>query len=311
MTNLKCVASAKEAKGEGAETICGVLGVAADALEAKDARDARGTRAACATRRGTLFGVSVGPGDPELLTLKAVRVLREADVVAVPRVGAGRRQTAFGIVRDYLEGKPLIDCATPMTRDRTQAQDAYRVIADKIAAHLDAGRDVAYVCLGDVGVYSTYYYVHDLLVSRGYGAEVVPGVTSFCAAAARLGVPLCEGPEALVVAPVIAGNAKEAAMAVPGTKVFMKSGRELGQVRRLVEEAGRMESTSLVVNCGLDDEAVYRRFADVPGDMADYFTLVISRDPSSAGLSSTSGSKLEASSNSVSDSKSVSGCDQS
>ena len=92
-------------------------------------------------------------------------------------------------------------------------------------------------------------------------------------------MPLCEGPEALTIVPVIAGDAKDAAMAVPGTKVFMKSGRDLGAVRTIVEEAGMLATTSLVANCGLPDEALYPRFADVPADMSDYFTLVIAKQP--------------------------------
>ena len=228
--------------------------------------------------KGTLYGVSVGPGDPELLTLKAVRVLREADVVAVPNIGHGR-QTAYGIVEEYIQGKPLIDCSTPMLRDRTEVLRAYRGVADEIAAALDAGKSVAYVAIGDIGVYSTYFYIHEMLVEQGYSAEIVPGVTSFCASAARLGIPLCEGPEALTIVPVIAGDAKDAAMSVPGTKVFMKSGRDLGAVRTIVEEAGMLDTTSLVANCGLPDEVLYPRFADVPADMSDYFTLVIAKQP--------------------------------
>lgn len=228
-------------------------------------------------QKGTLYGVSVGPGDPELLTLKAVRVLRAADVVAVPNIGHGR-QTAYGIVGEYIQGKPLIDCSTPMLRDRTQVIAAYRQVARAIADALDQGKSVAYVAIGDIGVYSTYYYIHEMLVEEGYRAEVIPGVTSFCASAARLGVPLCEGPEGLTIVPVMAGDAKDAAMAVPGTKVFMKSGRELAKVRDLVKRAGLLETTALVANCGLEDEAVYRCLADVPEDMSDYFTLVIARE---------------------------------
>lgn len=228
--------------------------------------------------KGMLYGVSVGPGDPELLTLKAVRVLREADVVAVPNIGHGR-QTAYGIVEEYIQGKPLIDCSTPMLRNRAEVIKAYRGVADEIAAALDEGKSVAYVAIGDIGVYSTYFYVHEMLVEQGYAAEIIPGVTSFCASAARLGIPLCEGPEALTIVPVIAGDAKDAAMAVPGTKVFMKSGRDLPAVRAIVEEAGMLDTTSLVANCGLEDEALFPKFADVPADMSDYFTLVIARQP--------------------------------
>ena len=228
--------------------------------------------------KGKLYGVSVGPGDPELVTLKAVRVLRAADVVAVPNIGHGR-QTAYGIVEEHIQGKPLMDCSTPMLRDRTEVIAAYRRIADEIATLLDQGKCVAYVAIGDIGVYSTYYYVHEMLEARGYDCEVVPGVTSFCASAARLGIPLCEGPEALTIVPVIAGDVKDAAMAVSGTKVFMKSGRDLDAVRAIVEEAGLLETTSLVANCGLEGEALYPRFADVPANMSDYFTLVIAKEP--------------------------------
>ena len=229
-------------------------------------------------KKGTLYGVSVGPGDPELLTLKAVRVLQSADVIAVPNIGHGR-QTAYGIIGEYVQDKPLIDCSTPMLRDHEQVVEAYRGVAAEIAAALDAGKDVAYAALGDIGVYSTYYYIHEMLVDQGYHAEVVPGVTSFCAAAARLGIPLCEGAEALSVVPVIAGNAKDAAMAYPGTKVFMKSGRDLNAVRKIVEQAGLLDDASLVANCGLEDEALYPKLADVPADMSDYFTLVIVKQP--------------------------------
>ena len=166
--------------------------------------------------KGTLYGVSVGPGDPELLTLKAVRVLREADVVAVPNIGHGR-QTAYGIVEEYIQGKPLIDCSTPMLRDRTEVLRAYRGVADEIAAALDAGKSVAYVAIGDIGVYSTYFYIHEMLVEQGYSAEIVPGVTSFCASAARLGIPLCEGPEALTIVPVISPRKANRVTKIAGT----------------------------------------------------------------------------------------------
>lgn len=226
---------------------------------------------------GKLYGVSVGPGDPELLTLKAVRVLRDADVVAVPNIGHGR-QTALGIIQEYVEGKPLIDCSTPMLRDRTLVVKAYRELADKLAAELEAGRSVAYVAIGDIGVYSTYFYVHEMLVERGFEAEVIPGITSFCASAARLGVPLIEGPETLTVVPVLRGTARDY-LDGRGTKVFMKSGRGLVELRQQIEEAGEMPYASIVCNCGLEDEAVYPRLADAPADLSDYFTLVIVRHP--------------------------------
>ena len=158
--------------------------------------------------KGKLYGISVGPGDPELLTLKGARILREADLIASPNIGTGM-QTALRIVGRYIEGKEVVDCSTPMTRDKEATAKAYDAIADKLAALLDEGKTIAFITLGDAGVYSTYYYVHKRMVERGYDCEVVAGVTSFSAAAARLGIPLCEGSEQLLVVPVAAGEPED------------------------------------------------------------------------------------------------------
>lgn len=225
--------------------------------------------------KGKLYGISVGPGDPELLTLKAVRLIKEADVVAVPNIGH-KRQTAYTIAEAYLEGKEILDCSTPMTRDRSVVKAAYAEIADKLCSLMDEGKSIAYLTLGDVTVYSTYIYVHDIVRSRGYSSEIVPGVTSFCACAAKLGTALCEGPERLLVAPVMASDIDDI-LDVPANKVFMKSGRAIGELRDKLEERGELENASMVANCGLPDERVFPRFADAGLD-TDYFSVVIVKD---------------------------------
>ena len=225
--------------------------------------------------KGKLYGISVGPGDPELLTLKAIRFISESDVVAVPNIGH-KRQTAYNICEEYLEGKELLDCSTPMTKDRSVVLAAYEKIADDLCSCLDAGKDVAYLCLGDIGVYSTYIYVHDIVRARGYETEIIPGVTSFSAVAAKLGIALCEGPERLLVAPVMAADVDEI-LDVPANKVFMKSGKSIGELRDKLAEHGQLEYASMVANCGLPDEKVFERFADI-GDDTDYFSVVIVKD---------------------------------
>ena len=225
-------------------------------------------------KRGVLYGVSVGPGDPELLTLKAVRAIERADVVAVPDIG-DKRRTAYSICEEYLGGKELLDCSTPMTRDRSLAQAAYERVAGDICALLDEGKSVAYLCLGDIGVYSTYAYVHDIVVARGYEALIIPGVTSFSASAAKLGTALCLGSERLVVAPASSASIDDV-LDMRATKVFMKSGKQLGELQRKLAERGQLDRASMVANCGLPDERVYERFADVDADGdADYFSVVI------------------------------------
>ena len=225
--------------------------------------------------KGKLYGVSVGPGDPELLTLKAVRIIEEADVVAVPNIGH-KRQTAYTIAEAYLEGKELIDCSTPMTKDRSVVLEAYEKIADDLCEALDAGKSVAYLCLGDIAIYSTYIYVHDIVVARGFDAEIIPGVTSFSACAAKLGTALCEGPERLLVAPVMAADVDDI-LDVPANKVFMKSGKAVHELKAKLEARGEIDNASMVANCGLPDEKVFEHLADIDDD-GDYFSVVIVKE---------------------------------
>ena len=222
--------------------------------------------------KGILYGVSVGPGDPELLTLKAVRAIREADVIAVPNIGHGR-QTALSIAAEYIEGKPQIECSTPMTRDAQVRQEAYAENARMICEYLAAGRTVAYLCLGDIGVYASFAPVNERVRAAGYDVHIIPGVTSFSASAARLGIVLCEGSERLLVSPVMSGNVDEI-LDVPANKVFMKSGKAVIELRDKLAERGELEHASMVANCGLPDEKVYPHLADI-GDDTDYFSVVI------------------------------------
>ena len=204
--------------------------------------------------KGKLYGVSVGPGDPELLTLRAARILKEVDCVAAPDIG-GSARAALHIVEPYIQGKELIDCSSPMTNDQGRTAQAYDVVADKLAAVLDEGKSIAFVTLGDASVYSTWSYVNDRMIARGYDVEVVAGVTSFCAAAAKLREPLCERSEQLHISPVSTGDTK-AALALPGTKVFMKSGKRAGELREQLRARGIVDQGMLVANCGLDGEQV-------------------------------------------------------
>ena len=150
--------------------------------------------------KGILYGVGVGPGDPELLTLKAQRILREADVIAVPDKGTGEK-TALAIIGPLTEGKPLLYCAAPMTRDPARLEAAYEENAHQIAALLNEGKTVAFITLGDPSIYSTYLYTHRRVQAMGCEAKLIPGVPSFCAVAAALGIGLCEGGERLMIVP--------------------------------------------------------------------------------------------------------------
>lgn len=224
--------------------------------------------------KGKLYGVGVGPGDPELVTRRAERILRQTDVVAVPDKGAGEK-TALRIVEDLVEGKELLYCPTPMIRDREKLDACYEQIAGDICALLDEGRTVAFITLGDPTVYSTYIYVHKKVLARGYDAELIPGVPSFCAVAARLGTSLCEGAERLLIVP--ASHEAADCLDVKANKVFMKAGKAIGELKDLLAERGLLDRASMVANCGMEGEKVYPRFADLE-DGAGYFSVVLVRE---------------------------------
>ena len=221
--------------------------------------------------KGKLWGVGVGPGDPELLTLKAVRVLEQADVVLAPDTGKADK-TALNIVSGHLNGKTPILVSMPMTRDPEVLEQAHRAAAQKIAAYLDAGKQVAFITLGDATVYSTYMYVHEIVRTMGYDVEVVPGVPSFCAAAARLNISLCQGSEPLLVIP--ASHSAEKLLDVPANKVFMKAGSAILELKKTLEEKNMLENAAMVENCSMENERVYPDFRDLK-ENSGYFSLVI------------------------------------
>lgn len=226
-------------------------------------------------KKGILYGVGVGPGDPELLTLKGARILREADLIAVPTSGAGRK-TALQIIESIVKEKPLMVCDTPMTRDRNQLSENYDSIAKDIEEYLNQGKTVAFITLGDPSIYSTYLYLHRRVESHGYEAHLIPGVPSFCAVAARLGMALCEGSQMLHIVPSSHQDTEEA-LALPGTKVLMKAGRGIHAVLEDLKKEGKLEQASMVECCGMENEKVY---PTVPReiDNASYFSVIVIRE---------------------------------
>ena len=153
--------------------------------------------------KGTLYGVGVGPGDPELMTLKAVRMIRENEIIAVP--GADVKETvAYKIAVQAvpeLEEKELLPIYMPMTHDAKELEENHAKGAKALEACLDQGKNVVFLTLGDPCVYSTFSYLQHRVEADGYHTELVSGITSFCAAAARLNISLSEWNEQLHIVP--------------------------------------------------------------------------------------------------------------
>ena len=229
---------------------------------------------------GTFYGVSVGPGDPELLTFQAVRLIRQCPVLAAPQTVSGQ-MLALDIARRALgaelDGKTILPLHFAMSRDSEVLKASHAAAADAVRAHLDAGRDVALLNLGDVSIYATYGYLEEILTAQGYAAVRIAGVPSFCAAAARLGQSLTGGMEQpLTIAP---GRHVEQVLAAPGAKVLMKTGRRLPKTLDALRERGLLANSAMVCNCGLPDEAVFPALTDYdPAQDAGYFATILVKE---------------------------------
>jgi len=228
--------------------------------------------------KSILYGIGVGPGDPELMTVKAVRILQSCDVVAGPRSGEGEDTTclAFQIARQYLEGKPTLLCDMPMTRDQAVRETCHEKAADEICSLLDEGKTVAFLTLGDPSIYSTYWYLHRRVTARGYQAALIPGVPSFCAAAAAAGRALCEDEEMLHIIPAL-GEKTFSGLTLPGDKVLMKANKSFLNIRERLRKTGQLQNAVLVERCGMEDEQVIRNL-DTLDSLSEYFSVILVKE---------------------------------
>ena len=229
-----------------------------------------------------LIGVGVGPGDPELLTLKAIRVLRDADVVAhFAKAGnpSRGRAIAAGHIRPDVIELPLlypvtteIPKTTPAYGDRIAA--FYDGSAAAVAAHLNARRSVAVICEGDPLFYGSYMHLHVRLAPR-YPTEVIAGVTGMSGCWSTIGAPMAQGDDVFTVLPgTLAEDDLARRLADADAAAVMKLGRNLPKVRRALDRAGRLDE-AIYVERGTMADAVVMPLADKPDDCAPYFAMVL------------------------------------
>ena len=224
---------------------------------------------------GILYGVGVGPGDPELMTLQAVRVIRASDVILAP--GREPKETvawkiAAGAVPELAE-KEAVGIHMPMTKDPDILQRAHQEAVDRINAELEKGKKAAFLTLGDPCIYSTYLYVHRKVQAAGYQAEIISGIPSFIAAAAAVGEGLVENSQMLHVIP--ASYPAEEGMALPGTRVLMKAGKAAAQVRD--ELILRGAQGWAVERCGMEGERIFHSLDEIPDDLS-YYSIIVAKE---------------------------------
>ena len=228
--------------------------------------------------KGILYGVSIGPGDPELITLKAVNIIRNCDIIAVPAANEDT-STALHIVRKVLpeiDSKKIIQLFMPMTRDKKQMEEYHQKAANIIKGYLDQANNVAMLTLGDATIYSTYLYVHRLIKEGGYETQIIPGVPSFCASAARLGIGLVEGAEPLHILPA-SYEGIEQGLALGGTKVLMKIGKSIDRIKRILKHNGQDENAMLIQKCGMEGEQTLCSL-DQADENTSYFSVIIVKE---------------------------------
>jgi precorrin-2/cobalt-factor-2 C20-methyltransferase len=232
--------------------------------------------------KGKLYGLGVGPGDPELITLKALRLLKSAPVVTY-HAAKGKRGNALTIVESYLSPEQtLVPLIYPVTTEKLPAHmdyeqivsDFYAEITATIASHLDAGRDVAVIAEGDPFFYGSFMYIHDRLAEK-YETEVVPGVCSVLGAAAQLGAPLVYRNQTLSILSGVM-SAEELKQRLAGTEAaaIMKLGKNLDKVRGVLSGLGLMDRALYIERATMQNQRI-APLAEVSGSDCPYFSIIL------------------------------------
>ncbi|ASS76474.1 precorrin-2 C(20)-methyltransferase [Tumebacillus algifaecis] len=231
---------------------------------------------------GRLYGLGVGPGDPELITVKAFRLLKEADVIAYPKKRMGSKSYAHAIAELYIQPgeKEMLGLVFPMTKDKATLNSHWAQTTEEIWSHLSAGKDVAFVTEGDPNLYSTWIHMARMMQAAHPEVEIhsVPGISSALGAAARLGIFLADGDEQFAIIPAT-DDRDEMKKAIENHDciVFLKVAKVLDQMIDLLQELGLTDKASVVTKVTSGDEQVWKNITELKGSELNYLTLMVVR----------------------------------
>ncbi len=226
-----------------------------------------------------LYGVGVGPGDPELLTLKALRCIKESDIIILP-TETKEECYAYKIVQEVypeINTKEILCMPFPMIMNKAELKKVHDEIYNRINQLLEQDKNIAFLVIGDPTVYSTYSYIHNRVIANEGNAVVINGIPSFCAAAAVLGVPLADNKEEIHIIPGCYDI--DHTLELPGTKVYMKSGSKLGELKQALLEHKRANEHDVfaVSNCGMENEKISVGLEELNPECG-YLTVVIVKE---------------------------------
>ncbi len=226
---------------------------------------------------GILYGIGVGPGDPEMLTLRAVRAIKEADVICLPKADkyeCRAFQIALPVVPE-LKYKKTVSFDFEMTRNEEALAKMHAEFYEKYRQLLMEGYSLAFLTIGDPTVYSTFGYIMKLAKKDGIEVEIINGITSFCGSAAAAGILLSERDENIHI---ISGQGNlEDDLKLPGTKIIMKSGRNVAKIKERLLEIEQADEISVyaVVDCGMETEQIFNGAIMIPDDSKYMMTIII------------------------------------
>ncbi len=232
---------------------------------------------------GIFTGAGVGPGDPELITIKALKAIESSDVLMLPARNKEKCK-AYKIAHKAcrsagisIEDKICIFKPFPMKMDKTELERFHNETADEVAALLKEGKSVTFLTIGDPCIYSTFDYIAELIEKMGFVTVWISGITSYSAAAARIGISLGRDKEEIHIIP--GGSDTESALKLPGTKIFMKPSSGNNTLKKILKENESKGKYSVrgVTECGLPNERIINRADDIP-DEKGYMSVVIVKD---------------------------------
>lgn len=227
--------------------------------------------------RGIFYGIGVGPGDPELLTVKAINALKKIDAVIAPKTEKKEGSVALSIVEPYLrEDVEIVYQTFPMIKDFAESKVVFNSNKQEILSLLDGGKNVAFLTLGDPMFFSTYIYVFQLLKDCGVQIETIPGVPAFLAIASYIGRPLVFGNDIITIIPATAEREKiEDALKISDVTVLMKVYKNFPEVVEMLDAEKMLSEAVLVSRCGLAEEKIITDLKQNQSEKINYLSTIL------------------------------------
>jgi precorrin-2/cobalt-factor-2 C20-methyltransferase len=228
---------------------------------------------------GIFYGIGVGPGDPELLTVKAINAIKAADVLIAPKTEKKEGSVALSIAKPYLRSDiEIVYQVFPMVKNFADSTDAWEANKKEILSLLEQGKNVAFLTLGDPMFYSTYIYVYRLLKDEDVKIVTIPGIPAFCAIGSQAGIPIVEGNDVLSIIPATASPEKiEKAIANCDNAVLMKVYKNFPEIADVLDKHDMAKNAVMLSRCGLPDEERIDDIMSQKDKKVNYLSTILTR----------------------------------